>query len=156
MPIFGFDMLEVAVVTPPIVSIDSALSSSSGPSSGPESSSNIVFRFAGGGRVANEGGFLVIFRPYDNFDIIGVMCYVEERFRCRDTVVLALSMTERSSSSFTFGKKKSRGCAGKATLTQPQSFLHHPSITFPFRLWLPTIRYLLSLGPLAFIYTYYP
>lgn len=64
---------DVVVVRPPIVSIDSALSSSSGPSSGPESSSNIVFLFAGGGRAANEGGFLVILRPYDNVDMEAVM-----------------------------------------------------------------------------------
>ena len=34
---------------PPRVDIDSGASSSSGPSSGPESSSKIVFRLAGGG-----------------------------------------------------------------------------------------------------------
>ena len=34
---------------PPRVVMDSGASSSSGPSSGPESSSKIVFRFAGGG-----------------------------------------------------------------------------------------------------------
>ena len=34
---------------PPRVDMDSGASSSSGPSSGPESSSKIVFRFAGGG-----------------------------------------------------------------------------------------------------------
>lgn len=60
---------EVVVARPPIVSIDSALSSLSGPSSGPESSSKIVFLFAGGGRAASEGGFLVILRPYDNVDM---------------------------------------------------------------------------------------
>ena len=64
---------EVVLLRPPIVSIVSALSSSSGPSSGPESSSNIVFLFAGGGRAANEGGFLVILSPYDNVDMEAVM-----------------------------------------------------------------------------------
>ena len=43
--------LETDVVRPPMVSMALVLSSSSGPSSGPESSSNIVFRLAGRGRV---------------------------------------------------------------------------------------------------------
>ena len=40
----------------------SCWSSSSGPSSGPESSSKIVFRLAGGGHWP-IGGFLVMLRP---------------------------------------------------------------------------------------------
>lgn len=49
---------------PPTESICSALSSS-GPSSGAESSSKIVFRFAGGGRVTTWGDFFVRLRPKD-------------------------------------------------------------------------------------------
>ncbi len=41
----------------------SALSWSSGPSSGPESSSKMVFRLAGGGRAGIEGAFFVRLRP---------------------------------------------------------------------------------------------
>lgn len=69
---------EVALARPPIVSIDSALSSSV-QSSGPESSSNIVFLLAGGGRAANESGFLVILRPYDNVDMEAVMISLGNR-----------------------------------------------------------------------------
>ena len=43
-----FAVLDLEEV-PPSVNMDSGASSSSGPSSGPESSSKIVFRFAGGG-----------------------------------------------------------------------------------------------------------
>ena len=48
---------------PPMVEIDSAVASSLELSSGPDSSSRIIFRFAGRGRVASEGGFLVMLRP---------------------------------------------------------------------------------------------
>ncbi len=54
---------------PPMVDMDLVDSFLSGPSSGPESSSKMVFRFAGGGRWPN-GGFFVILTPYDNLDMI--------------------------------------------------------------------------------------
>ena len=48
---------------PPTVWRDSAVEVLSGPSSGSESSSNMVFRFAGGGLEDREGGVLVMLRP---------------------------------------------------------------------------------------------
>ena len=56
------DLDFVEFCKPPRVDMDSGASSSSGPSSGPESSSKIVFRFAGGGLWPNEG-FFVMLRP---------------------------------------------------------------------------------------------
>jgi len=47
---------------PPRVWRDSGVEAS-GPSSRSESSSKMVFRFAGGGREASDGGFLVMLRP---------------------------------------------------------------------------------------------
>ncbi len=47
---------------PPRVWRDSGVEAS-GPFSGSESSSKMVFRFAGGGREASDGAFLVMLRP---------------------------------------------------------------------------------------------
>lgn len=60
---------DVEEVKPPMMLISSAPLALSGFSSGPDpsssssSSSKMVFRFAGGGRLPNEGAFLVMLRP---------------------------------------------------------------------------------------------
>lgn len=60
---------------PPMVVMASAASSSAA-SSGPESASKMVFRFAGGGRLANEVGFLSTFSPYFRVGILWVVIEV--------------------------------------------------------------------------------
>ena len=51
----------------------------------------MVFRLAGGGRLANEVGFYVMFKPYDSADI--VFCTLQDLIENRIIVVVVQSIS---------------------------------------------------------------